>query len=384
MRVSSDRRKCVSGAVAIAMAMSAALYAPFTSAQAAELQVTAPQASLVDTKPRENWPPKGRWDNWKGPVHLRITSGVATLPRMAVWLANGMEGIYPYSDFTSEILFTGSGYKIEMDNLRRKEADVAITTLAGNIKMSMNGNGLYKEANPNVRALLRVGQRDFVSFAVPADLGVSSFEEIIEKRIPIKLATNYVDGNDVLGFVLQEVLAGYGTSMKEMESWGCKFVHYSWLLPTFNGMLAGEADSIFQEADAIMWPQFKVLHARRPMKVLSIREDVLVRLEKLGFKRFPVIKAGSYPGVTTDVQTLDYSDFYVLANADLPDEIAYNLVKGAAETTAQWNKQDPDLGDETTGAFGNMKVDPKLMWRTDGIPLHPGAAKYYKEKGLIP
>jgi hypothetical protein len=29
-------------------------------------------------------------------------------------------------------------------------------------------------------------------------------------------------------------------------------------------------------------------------------------------------------------------------------------------------------------------ADPKEMWKDLGAPLHPGAAKYFKEKGLMP
>jgi TRAP-type uncharacterized transport system substrate-binding protein len=34
--------------------------------------------------------------------------------------------------------------------------------------------------------------------------------------------------------------------------------------------------------------------------------------------------------------------------------------------------------------MGQYIADPKMMWRDLGVPLHPGAEKYYKEKGLMP
>lgn len=345
--------------------------------------VTAPQANLSSRDPQENWPPPNRWSHWKAPVHITMSAGIAALPRLAAWLFNGLSGIYPYSGFSGEILFTGSGYGIDMENLRLGRAQLAATTPTVNAHMSYKGIGMYRHANPNMRAFFRIGQRDFITFAVPADLGVTSIDEIIKRKIPIDVATNYVDGNDTLGFVLQEILAGYGTSIKKMESWGCKFVHYPWLLPAFQGMMKNQASSIFEEADAIMWPYFKKLNARRPMRMLSIRDDVLARMKRYGFKRFPVIPAGSFPGVIGDVHTLDYSDIVVVGDVGIPDELAYNITRAAVETTAQWNKEDPDLHSEASGAYGNMFADPHLMWRIDGIPLHPEAKRYYREKGFM-
>jgi len=63
-----------------------------------------------------------------------------------------------------------------------------------------------------------------------------------------------------------------------------------------------------------------------------------------------------------------------LSSASVSDEMVYNVVKAVFENLDDFKKQHP--------AFANL--DPKKMIK-DGLsaPLHPGAVKYYKEKGLM-
>ena len=64
----------------------------------------------------------------------------------------------------------------------------------------------------------------------------------------------------------------------------------------------------------------------------------------------------------------------LVTSAKVPDESVYQLVKATFDNFDEFKKLHP--------AFANL--DPAKMV-TDGnsAPLHPGAAKYYKEKGWL-
>ena len=64
----------------------------------------------------------------------------------------------------------------------------------------------------------------------------------------------------------------------------------------------------------------------------------------------------------------------VVTSADVSEDVVYAVVKAVFDNLDDFRKQHP--------AFANL--DPKRMIK-DGIsaPLHPGAVKYYKEKGLM-
>lgn len=82
------------------------------------------------------------------------------------------------------------------------------------------------------------------------------------------------------------------------------------------------------------------------------------------------IPAGMYNN-KEDIKTFGVGATFV-SSTDVPDDVVYTVVKAVFENFDQFKKLHP--------AFANL--DPKEMI-SDGLsaPLHPGALKYYKEKG---
>ncbi len=64
----------------------------------------------------------------------------------------------------------------------------------------------------------------------------------------------------------------------------------------------------------------------------------------------------------------------LVTSANVADDVVYNLVKAVFENFDEFKKLHP--------AFANL--DPKAMVKNGlSAPLHPGAAKYFKEKGML-
>ena len=85
------------------------------------------------------------------------------------------------------------------------------------------------------------------------------------------------------------------------------------------------------------------------------------------------IPGGMYANNPNPVTTYGVAATLV-TSAKVPDEVVYVLVKAVFENFEEFKKLHP--------AFANL--DAKAML-TNGLsaPLHPGAAKYYKEKGML-
>ncbi|MGI9383951.1 MAG: TAXI family TRAP transporter solute-binding subunit [Methyloligellaceae bacterium] len=89
------------------------------------------------------------------------------------------------------------------------------------------------------------------------------------------------------------------------------------------------------------------------------------------------IKAGTYPGVKYEVNTLAVNGILV-TNSDQSDELIYQITK------ALWNKNTRTLLDNGHAKGKVITLETALMGLEGlNIPLHPGAEKFYKEKGLI-
>jgi uncharacterized protein len=83
------------------------------------------------------------------------------------------------------------------------------------------------------------------------------------------------------------------------------------------------------------------------------------------------IAAGTYRSLTKDYPTIGLYNFAV-AHKDLPDGLVYQIVKTVFENQAELVKAHP-VAKETV---------PENIERNTLFPLHPGALRYYREKGI--
>jgi len=85
------------------------------------------------------------------------------------------------------------------------------------------------------------------------------------------------------------------------------------------------------------------------------------------------IPGGMYPGNDADVASWGPKATFV-TDASTPDEVVYVLVKAVFENFDDFKRLHP--------AFGRLTQEEMIK---DGLsaPLHPGAAKYYKEQGWM-
>jgi TRAP transporter TAXI family solute receptor len=106
--------------------------------------------------------------------------------------------------------------------------------------------------------------------------------------------------------------------------------------------------------------------------------DLGTPAEASGFlKKYPyyypyTIKAGTYTGIDYDVPTVATGTFWIV-NKDMDEQTVYELTKAAYDNTA-------DLAN-AWGPLKLMKPDASVLKGID-VPLHPGAVKYWKEKGV--
>jgi TRAP transporter TAXI family solute receptor len=110
------------------------------------------------------------------------------------------------------------------------------------------------------------------------------------------------------------------------------------------------------------------------MRLLDIPKDVQEAVtKKAPFYFSSPIAAGSYEGQKEDVSTLAVGAQW-LVSADQPDELVYGITK------ALWSKATTKLLRHHAKGK-DVTADTALAGA--GIPIHPGAEKFYKEAGLL-
>jgi TRAP transporter TAXI family solute receptor len=85
------------------------------------------------------------------------------------------------------------------------------------------------------------------------------------------------------------------------------------------------------------------------------------------------IPGGMYKGNTAGIATFGVKATFV-ASTRTPADTVYQVVKGVFDNFAAFKKLHP--------AFGHL--DPKSLIKDgNSAPLHEGAARYFKEKGMM-
>src|SRR5262249_52739441 len=124
-------------------------------------------------------------------------------------------------------------------------------------------------------------------------------------------------------------------------------------------------------------PEYQVWYQasqKYDLKYLEMPADLKAKLIKdFGYKE-GVIPVGSFRGVTKPIPTLVRDGTAIYGRADMPDDFAYTLAKAMDE-----HQELLQYGN----ASMNWSYNWRIVWQGMGIPLAPGAAKYYKEVGYM-
>ena len=254
------------------------------------------------------------------------------------------------------------------------EVHLAIVNPGVILNLAIRGTGPFKEPVP-VRAIAVMHSYDQFVLGVAGQTGLTSLEDIREKRYPLRVSLR-ADRNHSIHLVVDEVLKAAGFSLDDLRSWGGE-VHYDPGVPMNNprrigAVERGEVDAIFDEV-ARGW--------RRPalelgMRFLPIDEGPLERLESIGFRR-SLILADGHPEMTDDVPTIDYSGFIIYTHADVEDA----TVRAFCEALDL--RRDTIPSDE-----GHPPLPVHLMCKDTregplDIPLHPAAEAFWRERGYL-
>jgi hypothetical protein len=225
-----------------------------------------------------------------------------------------------------------------------------------------NGSAKFEgQKFDKLRAVFSVHGEPFTVIA-RNDSGIATFDDLKGKRVNV--------GNPGSGQLatMEVVLAAKGWTMGD-------FALASQLKPAEQAAALGD-----NKVDAII---YTVGHPNGSIQeAVSTTDAHLVpvqgpAIDKLvadnPFYANATIPGGMYPGSPDDVQTFGVKATFV-TSADVPDDVVYAVVKAVFDNFERFKKLHP--------AFANLKEADMIK---DGLsaPLHPGAVKYYKERGWM-
>jgi hypothetical protein len=109
------------------------------------------------------------------------------------------------------------------------------------------------------------------------------------------------------------------------------------------------------------------------IRILNIPADITAKLtQKYPFLAAAKVPANTYKGQTAEASTVAVTAV-LIAGSTLKEAMVYNLTKALFENQA----------DLAAAHAKGKELSPQYAVKGVSIPFHPGAVKYYKEKGLM-
>jgi len=225
-----------------------------------------------------------------------------------------------------------------------------------------NGTSKFAENPfPDIRAVMSVHPEPF-TLIVRGDSGISSFEELAGKRVNV--------GNPGSGqrATMEVVMDAFGIGMDDLAL-ATEYKGSEMAKQLCDGNIDAMIYTIGHPAAAI-----KEATTTCDAKLVSVTGAPIDQLVADNpFYRVATIPGGMYKGTDSETTTFGVGATFV-TSADVPADTVYIVAKAVMENIDDFKGLHP--------AFANL--DPAEMV-ADGLsaPLHDGAAKAYKELGLI-
>jgi hypothetical protein len=266
----------------------------------------------------------------------------------------------------------GSSTVEGLDAVVSGESALAIINPAAALTVAYRGVG-GRPPLP-VRTLAVIPSYDQCVLAVHPQTGLTHFEEIAERRYPLRLAVRG-QRDHCLHAMLRHMTEAAGFSLDDLMAWGGEVI-YEGSLPypdsaKFQRLREGALDAIFDEG-VYHWLA-EALDAG--MNVLPLAEQSIGKLETMGYRRGAVEQA-RYPRLARDILTIDFSGWPIFVRADLPDKLVTQMCEAldARKHLIPWEGEGPLPLERMCRDAPDTPMD---------VPLHPAAERFWQQRGYL-
>jgi len=201
---------------------------------------------------------------------------------------------------------------------------------------------------------------EVIQIVVSPESGINSVADMKGKRISVGDAGSGVEAN------AKQILEAYGLTFDDIKVSRLSFKESA------NAYKDKQLDGFFVTA-GVPNSAIQEITALSEVRIISIDDATTEKLiDKHPYYTKYTISKDTYNGMTEDATTVAVKAT-LIAKKDLDDEVVYNLTKALFENQ-----------EELAAAHAKGK-ELNINEAVEGVsvPFHPGAEKYYKEKGVL-
>jgi TRAP-type uncharacterized transport system substrate-binding protein len=272
--------------------------------------------------------------------------------------------------FQPRLSFANGDYDLA-NTVARGDLDLATVNPSAYVTMAYRGTGPFSKPL-DLRTIAVMPTLDYMLFAVSKESGLTSIPDIRDKKYPLKLS---IRGSQAHGtrFIIDEVFKANGFSLKDVESWGGKFFYCE--SPNnaerFELMRTGGVDAVFDEG-VKGWGYVAI---ECGMNFLDLDPASRKQLETVGWGLCP--GKAIFDFFPDDFMAASFSGWPIFTRADVPDDVAYQMAKAL---DSAWDRVIFDLREGEVATLADVCTGTDAA--PNDIPLHPGAVRYYRERGI--
>jgi TRAP transporter TAXI family solute receptor len=285
-------------------------------------------------------------------------------------LTGGTSGVYYplgvaigkiYSDKLPNVKTQVQATKASVENLillQQGRGEIAFA-LGDSVKSAWEGDeeAGFKSKLDKLRVIGAI-YPNYIQIVATADSGIKTLADLKGKSLSVGAPKSGTELNS------RAILAAAGLSYKDLGK-----VEYLPFAESVDLMKNRQLNATLQSA-GLGVASLKDLSTSTEITVVSVPKEVV---DKIGPPFVSVkIPANTYTGQDKDVPTAAVVNYLVTSSA-VPDDLAYQMTKLIFENL-------PELANSHV-AGKEIKLETAATGSP--IPLHPGAIRYYKEKGLI-
>jgi TRAP-type uncharacterized transport system substrate-binding protein len=108
---------------------------------------------------------------------------------------------------------------------------------------------------------------------------------------------------------------------------------------------------------------------------LPIEGQVLKRLSAMGY-RISVVPKSRFKGMASDIPTVDFSGWPMVVRADMPNDVAFALCESI-------EKRKHLIPTDNFKPLNMAQLCANDEEAPCNVPLHPGARRFYRERGYL-
>lgn len=253
--------------------------------------------------------------------------------------------------------------------VNKGDAELGLS-LSVNAAWAYNGTVAYKKPQKNIRSIIGGLDLFFMGILATNKSNITNLMEIRDGKKSLRLITTPVGGLGEFG--ARQIMEANGTPYKWIDEHG-GFVRHVARVATVDYMRENKADA-WSHIMARGFPLVTQISAVEPVHLLPLPRDVVQKLEKVGWNGYE-IPVGTFEFVKKPVLSVATSTT-LLVSKDVDSDLVYKMTKALVENSKELTKIHAAL----------KSFNPENgCWKENitGVPLHEGAAKYFRDKGWL-